>query len=74
MFLTIQEMVHSKLRYMRTREDCKALYSVVENAAALFQSISSKYKDRKLLHGDQHHENILLSETGHYRITYYYLK
>lgn len=68
MFLTIQDVVNSKIEYIQTREDCKEISGIVDKARVLFQSVCSKYDDKKLLHGDLHQENILLSQDGNYLI------
>lgn len=68
LFSTIHDVVNHKLEYIETREDCTELFGIVNRAKKTFQSVCSKYKDRKLLHGDLHHENILLSQDGNYLI------
>lgn len=54
--------------YMSKRDDCKELYVHMKQANELCLSISSLYSQRKLLHGDFHHDNILLGKNGEYRI------
>lgn len=67
-FPTLWDVVNSKLQYIQTREDCKLILEVVNKAKAAYRSVCSNYRSKKLLHGDLHHENILLSQDGNYLV------
>jgi len=54
--------------YMSTRSDCIELYEHMRRAQEAFGSLSAAYSKQMLLHGDFHHDNILLDEDGEYRI------
>ena len=50
------------------RNDCSFMDAHMEKAAELIMSVNSKYKEKVLLHGDLHHENILRDGDGKYII------
>ncbi|MBD3922459.1 phosphotransferase [Paenibacillus sp. PR3] len=54
--------------YMSTRSDCIELYGHMRRAQEALVSLSAAYSQQMLLHGDFHHDNILLDEEGEYRI------
>ncbi len=54
--------------YMSKREDYKALYSYMKKAEDICLFLDALYPKRMLLHGDLHHDNILLSSNGRYKI------
>lgn len=54
--------------YMSRREDCKELYLHMKKAKEIGLALSSSYSQKMLLHGDFHHDNILLGHDGNYRI------
>jgi streptomycin 6-kinase len=54
--------------YMCKRDDCKELYLHMKRARDICILVSSKYSQKLLLHGDLHHDNILLGNEGEYRI------
>jgi streptomycin 6-kinase len=54
--------------YMSKREDCKELYLYMRKAQDICASVTALYPQRMLLHGDFHHDNILLGREGEYRI------
>lgn len=54
--------------YMSKRDDCKELYLHMKRARDICILVSSKYSQKLLLHGDLHHDNILLGNEGEYRI------
>ncbi|MEG0775404.1 aminoglycoside phosphotransferase family protein [Clostridium sp.] len=54
--------------YMGKRQDRKELYLYMKKAKDICVSVSSSYSQRMLLHGDFHHDNILLSSNGEYKI------
>lgn len=55
-------------KYMKGREDYKVLYSKMAHAEKICCSLCKKYPSEMLLHGDLHHDNILLDEDNSYRI------
>lgn len=55
-------------RYMRGRGDYPELCEHMQKAEALCRSLWAAYPRRLLLHGDLHHDNILMEEGGGYRI------
>lgn len=67
-FLSLRDVVKKKIDYILTREDCRDLSSVIDKTQIIFESICTKYKAMKLLHGDLHQRNILLSQNGDYLI------
>lgn len=68
LFMPFSDKVKQRLEYIKTRVDCKIFLSMADKAEKLFESISVKYNDKKLLHGDLHQENILLNGAGKYSI------
>ncbi|MBJ6362768.1 aminoglycoside phosphotransferase family protein [Paenibacillus sp. GCM10012307] len=54
--------------YMSTRTDCSNLYAYMKKAQKLCLSLSAMYPQQLLLHGDLHHDNILLGADGAYTI------
>lgn len=54
--------------YMSRRHDCKELYAYMKKANDLCQSVAAAHTQQMLLHGDFHHDNILLGEGGAYTI------
>lgn len=46
--------------YMSKRQDCKELYLYMQKAKDICLSVSALYSQKMLLHGDFHHDNILL--------------
>jgi streptomycin 6-kinase len=54
--------------YMSRRQDCKELYRHMKKAEELCFWISDRYPQKLLLHGDFHHDNILLGNDGDYKI------
>ncbi|GMK40210.1 hypothetical protein PCCS19_32650 [Paenibacillus sp. CCS19] len=54
--------------YMSTRSDAIALYGHMRRAQEILVTLSDSYSQQMLLHGDFHHDNILLGEGGEYRI------
>ncbi|MCJ7841283.1 phosphotransferase [Lederbergia sp. NSJ-179] len=54
--------------YMSKRQDCTELYLHMKKAKDIGLSISTLYSQKMLLHGDFHHDNILLSHNGEYKI------
>lgn len=54
--------------YMSKREDCKELYLYMKKARDICLAVSNLYPQKLLLHGDFHHDNILLGNNGEYKI------
>ena len=54
--------------YMRNRQDYKELYLHMKKAENLCHSLCTQYPRKMLLHGDFHHDNILLNEDNIYMI------
>lgn len=54
--------------YMRGREDNRRLCGHMQKAEVLCRTLWAAHPRRLLLHGDLHHDNILLEESGGYRI------
>jgi streptomycin 6-kinase len=54
--------------YMKGRQDCAPLYSYMRKAKDACVSVSARYSQQMLLHGDFHHDNILLGMSGEYII------
>lgn len=54
--------------YMKNRDDYKELYSFMLKAKDICASLCKTYSKKVLLHGDFHHDNILLGNDNKYRI------
>lgn len=54
--------------YMSQRQDAEELYLHMKKAQEICISLSSQYSKERLLHGDFHHDNILLGSHGQYKI------
>jgi len=54
--------------YMRECEEYEALYKKMAHAEKICRSLCEKYTGEMLLHGDLHHDNILLDNYNRYRI------
>jgi streptomycin 6-kinase len=65
---TYTEWVCRITEYMSKRQDCKELYSHMKKAKDICLSVSTLYSQKMLLHGDFHHDNILLGNGGEYII------
>ncbi|WP_216633879.1 aminoglycoside phosphotransferase family protein [Paenibacillus alvei] len=52
--------------YMSQRHDCPELTSHMQRAKEICLSIASNYSQNLLLHGDLHHDNMLLGSNGEY--------
>lgn len=53
---------------MSKRQDCKELYVHMKKANDICLSVSTSYSQKRLLHGDFHHDNMLLGKDGEYII------
>lgn len=65
---TYTEWVGRITEYMSKRQDCKELYLYMKKAKDIYLSVSALYSQKMLLHGDFHHDNILLGNDGEYVI------
>jgi len=54
--------------YMSKREDYKELYKLMLKAKDVCLELSDEYQGKMLLHGDLHHDNILLGDNNEYKI------
>lgn len=54
--------------YMDTRQDSIELATYMKIAEQISLELSEQYTEKKLLHGDLHHDNILLGKGGQYRL------
>lgn len=54
--------------YMRGRKDYEKLYGQMAKAEQICRTLCKKYTGEMLLHGDLHHDNILLAGDNHYCI------
>ncbi|MFC5451235.1 aminoglycoside phosphotransferase family protein [Paenibacillus aestuarii] len=54
--------------YMSKREDCPEMYLHMRKAKDICLAVASLYSQKMLLHGDFHHDNILLSGHDIYKI------
>lgn len=54
--------------YMSNRQDCVEFYTYMKKAKDICLSVSNSYTRQMLLHGDFHHDNILLRSDGKYII------
>ncbi len=57
---TYAEWVKNITEYMSKRDDCKELYALMKKANDICIKLNSVYTKQMLLHGDFHHDNILL--------------
>ncbi len=62
------EWVSGITEYMRQREDYKELYRYMKKAKDICSELCAMYPPKMLLHGDLHHDNILLGKEGRYRL------
>jgi streptomycin 6-kinase len=65
---TYTEWVGKITEYMSKRQDCKELYMYMKKAKDICLAVSTLYSQKMLLHGDFHHDNILLGNDGEYII------
>jgi streptomycin 6-kinase len=65
---TYLEWVSRITEYMSKQQDCKELYLHMKKAKDICLSVSTLYSQKMLLHGDFHHDNILLGADGEYII------
>lgn len=68
LYPTYTEWVNRITDYMSKRQDCKELYLHMKKARDIYLSLSTLYTQKVLLHGDLHHDNILLGKDGGYVI------
>ncbi|MBP3962898.1 aminoglycoside phosphotransferase family protein [Paenibacillus lignilyticus] len=65
---TYVDWVRKITDYMAKRQDCSELAAYMKRAEAICLTLSEAYTGQMLLHGDFHHDNILLGQDGIYRI------
>lgn len=68
LYPTYTEWVSRITEYISRREDCKELALYMNKAEEICLSLTSLYPEKVLLHGDFHHDNILLGKDGTYKI------
>ncbi|MEF3302432.1 aminoglycoside phosphotransferase family protein [Paenibacillus sp. GYB003] len=68
LYPTYAGWVGSITDHMSKRTDCRELYAYMKKAHDICLSVSAEYSRRMLLHGDFHHDNILLGAGGEYVI------
>ncbi|UVI33354.1 aminoglycoside phosphotransferase family protein [Paenibacillus spongiae] len=68
LFPTYTDWVSRITEYMNKRQDCKELVLYMKKAKEIYLSVSASYSQKMLLHGDFHHDNILLGRDGEYII------
>ncbi len=54
--------------YMSKRDDYKELYDLMKEAEEVCLDLCKQYPEKVLLHGDFHHDNILLGKDNKYKI------
>jgi streptomycin 6-kinase len=62
------EWVGRITEYMSKKDDAPELYSHMQKAREICLSVAAEYPGQMLLHGDLHHDNILLDYNGQYVI------
>lgn len=67
-YKTYQQWVFRITDYMSTRTDFKELYEFMDEAKRVYIDLNVRYNLQLLLHGDFHHDNILLTESGGYKV------
>ena len=67
-FPTYLDWVNKITQYMQSRKDYVELYEHMRRAQELCIELFHRYPPTKLLHGDLHHDNILLNKEGTYTI------
>gem|GEM_PF-235032 len=65
---TYLELVNKAITYMKQCENGEELVDYILHAGQLCRELSGYYPGEFLLHGDLHHDNILLDSDGTYRI------
>lgn len=65
---TYYEWVNNITKYMSKRTDYKELYLYMKKAQEICGSLCKVYTKKMLLHGDFHHDNIVLGKDMEYRI------
>lgn len=68
LYPTYLDWVCNITEYMSSRHDCKEFYMHMAKAREICLSLSRLYDGKMLLHGDFHHDNILMGSNGHYTI------
>ncbi|MDD4494238.1 MAG: aminoglycoside phosphotransferase family protein [Eubacteriales bacterium] len=65
---TYFDWVNRITKYMNDKKEYNELYLYMCKARDICVTLRKSYSKKLLLHGDFHHDNILLSETGQYKI------
>lgn len=65
---TYMEWVSRITDYMSRQKDFKELYFYMKKAESICYSLNDLYSKKMLLHGDFHHDNILLNDKNEYSI------
>jgi len=68
LYPTYMECVSKEAKEMQERGGFEALTAHMREAERLCRSLCGRYTGEVLLHGDLHHDNILLGNDGRYRI------
>ncbi|MDR6550190.1 aminoglycoside phosphotransferase family protein [Paenibacillus qinlingensis] len=68
LFPTYSNWVRRITDYMSTREDCNDMFVHMQKANEICESLATSYSQQMLLHGDFHHDNILLTANEEYII------
>jgi streptomycin 6-kinase len=67
-YRTYLDWVTRITKYMENRNDYKELYHHMKNAEEICKQLFIQYPIKMLLHGDLHHDNILLNSRNEYTI------
>jgi len=64
-FETYMDWIIELTKFIKTQPNYAVLYQKMKKAEEIFRQLWEKYTDRRLLHADLHHENILLGKDGY---------
>lgn len=67
-FPSYVDWVQAGLDGIKDRADCAQLLHHAERAMEAVRNLCTQYTEKRLLHGDLHHENILKNEIGEYTV------
>lgn len=65
---TYFEWIHNARATIEKLEQGKTIIGQIKRSEEICRKLFDKYAERMILHGDLHHDNMLLSEDGSYRI------
>ena len=68
MFTTYSQWVEDAASFIATQDEHRTLCHYMEEARAMYRALRRTYNRDLLLHGDFHHDNILLDKGGAYKI------